>query len=111
MILILIAFAERKNALKAWILIIQSQCYIVLSIALLNDQYEYIEILLYLCGLAIAAIVGFVILRKLQHKEKVLSLNDFYGHIYHYPKLAFYFLLAHHLPLSHLHILYPAYLN
>ena len=94
MILILIAFAERKNALKAWILIIQSQCYIVLSIALLNDQYEYIEILLYLCGLAIAAIVGFVILRKLQHKEKVLSLNDFYGHIYHYPKLAFYFLLA-----------------
>ena len=94
MLLILMAFTERKNALKAWILIIQSQCYIVLSIALLNDKYEYVEILLYLCGLAIAAIVGVIILKKLQQKEIALSLNDFYGHIYHHPKLAFWFLIA-----------------
>ncbi len=93
-VLILMAFTERKNALKAWILIIQSQCYIVLSIALLNDKYEYVEILLYLCGLAIAAIVGVVILQQLKQKEMTLSLNDFYGHIYHHPKLAFWFLIA-----------------
>ena len=93
-ILILMAFVERKDALKAWLLIIISQCYIVLSIALINDEYEYVEITLYACGLLAAAIIGIVILLKLKKAEKEINLNDFYGHIYHHPNLAFWFLIA-----------------
>ncbi len=94
MILVLLSFVEKKNPLKAWVLIILSQLYIVLSVALLNDQYEYVEILLYLCGLLLAAVIGIAILLKISRKEKNLSLNYFYGHMYHYPSWATWFLIA-----------------
>jgi NADH-quinone oxidoreductase subunit L len=93
-LLVLVAFTEKKNALKAWYFIIISQFYIVLAIAKLNDEYEYVEILLYSCGLLFAAIAGIIILRKLQAVEKELSLNDFYGHVYHHPGLGAWFLVA-----------------
>jgi hypothetical protein len=94
MVLILVAFAEKKSALKAWVLIIFSQFYVVLSIAVINNQYEYVEILLYVCGLVVSAIMGIVILRKLEKQEMELSLLDFYGHIYNHPKYGFWFLVA-----------------
>jgi NADH-quinone oxidoreductase subunit L len=94
MILVLIAFVEKGNALKAWLLIIISQFYCVLSIALLNDKYQYYEISYYASGLTLAAIVGTYSLRKLFLAEKVVRLDDFYGHIYHHPKTSFAFLMA-----------------
>jgi NADH:ubiquinone oxidoreductase subunit 5 (subunit L)/multisubunit Na+/H+ antiporter MnhA subunit len=94
MIIILIAFAEKKNPIYAWLLIILSQAYIVLSIALLNDQYEYLEILIYVTSLVIAAALGILILLKLKKAENKLDLNDFYGYAYDHPKLAFWFLLS-----------------
>jgi NADH:ubiquinone oxidoreductase subunit 5 (subunit L)/multisubunit Na+/H+ antiporter MnhA subunit len=93
-LLILMAFTEKQDALKAWYLIIVSQSYIVLSIAQLNDEYEYYEILLYVCGLLFAAIAGIIILRKLKSAEKDLQLNDFYGHIYHHRRWGTWFLVA-----------------
>jgi NADH-quinone oxidoreductase subunit L len=93
-LLILIAFTEKQDALKAWYLVIISQFYLVLSIAKLNDEYEYYEILLYVCGLLFAAITGIIILRKLLFAEGELKLNDFYGHIYHYPNWGSWFLVA-----------------
>jgi NADH:ubiquinone oxidoreductase subunit 4 (subunit M) len=93
-IMILLAFVERKDPLKAWLLVIISQCYIVLSVALINDEYQYVEIILYACGLITAAIIGIVILKKLKKAEKEIDLNDFYGHIHHHPKLGFWFLIA-----------------
>lgn len=94
MILILLAFVEKKSPLKAWILIILSQLFVVLSVALLNDKYEYVEILIYLCGLFIAAFIGVLVLLNLKKEEIQLNLNSFYGHIYHHPKLGFWFLMA-----------------
>ena len=93
-LLVLVAFTEKKNALKAWYFIIISQFYIVLAIAKLNDEYEFVEILLYSIGLIFAAVAGIIILRKLYAVEKELSLNDFYGHIYHHPGLGAWFLVA-----------------
>jgi NADH-quinone oxidoreductase subunit L len=94
MILIILAFVEKKNPLKAWGLIILSQLYVVLSIALLNDEYEYIEILFYVFGLSVAAVIGTIILQKLKRIETDIDLNRFYGHIYSHPKLGFWFLIA-----------------
>jgi NADH-quinone oxidoreductase subunit L len=94
LVLLLAAFSERKSAVKAWQTIIISQFYVVLSIAALNDEYEYVEILLYVCGLISAAIIGVVILNKLRKLEGELSLNDFFGHVYHHPILGFWFLVA-----------------
>lgn len=94
MILILMAFVEKTNPLKAWLFIIISQIYIVLSVALLNDQYEYKEILTYVIGLSISAIIGIIILYQLNKKEKDIHLNDFHGQISNHPKYSFWFLIA-----------------
>lgn len=94
MILILRSFVERDNAIKAWALIIFSQFFNVLSIALLNDKYEYQEILLYISGLSVSAVIGLVCLFKLKAKEGKIDLQSFYGNVYEYPKLSFVFLMA-----------------
>ena len=94
LIMILMAFVEKSNPLKAWWLIILSQSYVILSIALLNDKYEYMEIILYIGGLCIAAIVGTIVLLKIKKREVQIDLNDFYGLIDQYPSLGTWFLIA-----------------
>lgn len=94
MILILKSFSKRTDAIIVWFMIIASQFYILLSIAFLNDQYEYIEILLYVSGLSIAAVTGFYCLQKLKSIEKNVDLNDFYGYNHDHPKYGFWFLLS-----------------
>ncbi len=94
MILIILSFSEKSSSLKAWLLIILSQLYVVLSVALLNDEYEYIEILLYFSGLGVSAVIGAWVLLRLKKLEKDLNLNDFYGHIYNHPNLGIWFLAA-----------------
>jgi NADH-quinone oxidoreductase subunit L len=94
MILILKAFVERKSASTAWLLVITSQFFQILSIAMLNDKYEYLEILIYISGLLVSAIVGFICLNKIQKLEQHIDLNGFKGHIHEHPKTGFVFLLA-----------------
>lgn len=94
MILILLAFVEKKSPLRAWLQIILSQLFVVLSVALLNDKYEYVEILIYVCGLFMAALLGIFVIIKLKSYETQINLNGFYGHINQHPKLGFWFLIA-----------------
>lgn len=94
MILILKSFSKRTDAIVVWFMIIASQFYILLSIAFLDDKYEYVEILLYVSGLSIAAVTGFYCLHKLKLIEKNVDLNDFYGYNHDHPKYGFWFLLS-----------------
>lgn len=94
MLLILKSFAKRIDAIIVWLMIIGSQFYILLSIAFLNDQYEFVEILLYVSGLSIAAFTGFYSLYKVKMIEKNIDLNDFYGYSHNHPKYGFLFLLS-----------------
>jgi len=94
MLLIIKSFSNRKDAMMAWYMVIASQFYILLSIAFLNDQYEYYEILLYVSGLLIAALTGFYCLRKLRSLERRIDLSDFYGYNYYHPKEGLLFLLS-----------------
>lgn len=94
MILILKSFAKRTDAITVWFMIIASQFYILLSISLLNDEYEYAEILLYLSGLIGASILGFYCLYKVKTVEKNIDLNNFYGYNHEHPKYGFWFLIS-----------------
>jgi NADH-quinone oxidoreductase subunit L len=94
LLLVLKAFVVRESGLKAWFLVIMSQLFNILSIALMNDQYEYLEITIYLISLMICAIVGFICLRKLKSYEKTIDLDTFSGHLYDHPRLANLFLIA-----------------
>jgi NADH:ubiquinone oxidoreductase subunit 2 (subunit N) len=42
----------------------------------------------------VSAIVGYLILLKLKKEESKVSLDNFYGHVYHHPKLGFWFLVT-----------------
>ena len=94
MLLILNSFSKRTDAIAVWFMIIASQFYILLSIAFLNDEYEYVEILIYISGLLVAACGGFYSLYKLKSIEKNIDLNDFYGYSHDHPKYGFWFLIS-----------------
>lgn len=94
LLLVLKSFVVRGSGLKAWFLVIMSQLFNILSIALMNDKYEYLEITIYLVSLLVCAIVGFLCLNKLKWYEGTIDLNSFSGHLYDHPRLANLFLIA-----------------
>lgn len=94
LLLVLRAFAERGNALKAGGFVIGGQLFITLSIALLNEEFGSGQILIYLSGSFIAAVTGYLCLKKLRSGENDTSLNQYHGYTYNYPKTGFVFLIA-----------------
>ena len=94
LILVLKSFVVRESGFKAWFLVISSQLFNILSIALMNDQYEYVEITIYLISLLVCAVFGFICLFRLKMYEKNIDLNAFYGPLYDHPRVANLFLIA-----------------
>jgi formate hydrogenlyase subunit 3/multisubunit Na+/H+ antiporter MnhD subunit len=94
LLMVLKSFSERKYPRLAWILIIFNHLWVALAISF-NEQYNFSQSLIYLSGIFIAGISGFICLQTLKNSEpKFFDLNQYYGHIYEYPKLAFVFLLS-----------------
>ncbi len=94
LILILKAFAERGNAIGAWTFIIAGQLFITLSIALLNPNFDKNYFLIYLSGIVISAIIGYICLKKAQKIDNNINLSQFHGYIYEQPKLGIIFLIS-----------------
>ena len=92
-IMILKAFVERKDARMAWLLVILNQLFISLSIGF-NEQFEFEQIHVYLSGIFISGLIGYLCLNKLIKNNESISLDGFQGHSYIYPKLSFIFLIV-----------------
>lgn len=90
---VLCAFAERGSALRSWTLAVAAQFFAGLAIAL-NDRFEPLQVLLFVSGLLLAAVAGWLALRRLEKLEKDIQLNRFHGNAYEHPKLAAVFLLC-----------------
>ena len=94
LLLVLKAFAERKHPRLSWLMIIFNHFWIALAISF-NEQFDVFDTVLYLSGVVVSGIIGFVCLQLLRKKEKnFFDLNRYYGHVHEYPKLAMVFLLA-----------------
>jgi len=93
LMMVLKSFSERNNIFLSWILIILNHFWVALAISF-NEDFKFEQIHLYLSGIVVAGIAGFICLRKIKSKEKSLDLNQFYGHVYEYPTTAFVFLLC-----------------
>jgi len=93
LLMVLKSFAERKNALLSWVLVITMHLYRPLSISLNGDIHTN-EIILYLSGVIISGVLGYACLNELKSHEHKITLEQFQGHFHEYPKLAFIFLLA-----------------
>jgi len=91
--LVMLAFVERKSALKAWTFVFMMQVFNLMAIIYSADvPYSLIEI--YLLGMLIAFILGYYVLRQMQVLENQPDLNGFYGHVYEHPKYSLFFILA-----------------
>jgi NADH:ubiquinone oxidoreductase subunit 5 (subunit L)/multisubunit Na+/H+ antiporter MnhA subunit len=87
------AFTERKHVMEAWFYILLNHCWIALAISF-NEHFNADHIFLYLSGIGAAGLIGLLMLNYLRKRETHFDLNNFHGHAFEYPKLAFGFLLA-----------------
>lgn len=93
MIMVLKSFAERLDLVFTWQLMIMSHFWICLAIGF-NEDFEMKEMYMYLSGVLLSGLIGYIILRKIQRIEPGIDLSEFHGHVYEHPKMALVFLLS-----------------
>ncbi len=91
--LVLKAFVKRKSGLNAWLLIILNQLFLSLSFGF-NETFDFYQVHLFLSGIIISGIVGLFVIYRLRKGGASTDLNQFHGHVYEYPRLAFVFIIA-----------------
>jgi NADH:ubiquinone oxidoreductase subunit 5 (subunit L)/multisubunit Na+/H+ antiporter MnhA subunit len=91
--MVLKAFTERKSVLTSWILVVMNHVWIVLAVAF-SEKLSLTELVYYFSGIAVAATVGVLCLRRLMRLEEEVTLDKFHGHVYEHPKITAVFLLA-----------------
>jgi NADH-quinone oxidoreductase subunit L len=91
--MVLKSFVERKNVLLGWTLIIMSHFWIALAISF-NEQFTFEHVHLYLSGITVSGLLGYLCLHRLRNLEASLDLEQFHGYSVKHPKLGQLFLLA-----------------
>ncbi len=93
LILVIKSFTERKSVRMSWILVILNHFWIAMAISF-NEHFDFMHIILYLSGVVIFGIIGFIAILRLKRIEGKLDMNQFQGHIYEHPKIALVFLIS-----------------
>jgi len=93
MLLILKSFVERDSSIVSWILIVVNQLFLSLAFGF-NEEFDFTQIHIFLSGILVAGTLGIWILNRLKTKGEDISLNQFHGHSYEYPRLAFLFVIC-----------------
>jgi NADH-quinone oxidoreductase subunit L len=93
LLMVLKSFTERTHTRMGWILVILNHFWVALSVSF-NEHFEFSHTLLYLSGISILGLFGYLILRRLKTLEGSIDLDQFHGYSYKHPKLAMAFLLA-----------------
>ncbi len=94
LMLILRSFSERGDAVHAWVMAVAGQLFMTLSINLLNDSFGYDQVMIYLSGVIISAVVGYMCMKKVKAIDNDIMLDSYHGYNYEQPKTSFVFLLA-----------------
>lgn len=93
LVMVLKAFTKRKDAGMSWLLVVTSHLWIALAV-LFNEHVHYFHILIYLSGIIVFGIIGYLCLQRLKYLEHNIDLDRFHGFSYRYPKLGFIFLIT-----------------
>lgn len=94
MMMVFKAFSERNYPRLAWMLVMANNFWIALAVSF-NETFDYSQTLIYLSGVTVFGILGYVILEHLRRKEPdYFDMNQYYGHVYEYPIQALIFLIA-----------------
>jgi len=88
------AFSERIYPRLALLLVMANHFWLALAVSF-NENFDYNQTMIYLSGVVVAGTIGYWTLDYLRKKEpNHFDLNQYYGHVYEYPRLALVFLLA-----------------
>lgn len=94
LLLVLRSFTERESPLMSWNLVVFSHIWVSIAVSF-NEKFSNMEFVFFLSGFLLGALIGGLVIRSLKRKESLFcDLNQYYGHVYEYPKMAFVFLLS-----------------
>jgi NADH-quinone oxidoreductase subunit L len=93
LIMVFKSFVERKNVIVSWLLVVTNHFWIVLAVSF-NEHFKLEEILIYLSGVLVSGSIGYFALVTIKSHERHVDLNQYHGHSYEHPRIAFLFLLA-----------------
>lgn len=93
LLLVLKAFTERRQTLLAWTLVLMNHAWMALAISF-NEKVGTNELMLYLSGVVVGGIIGWLVLIRMEKLEEGTNLDQFHGHIKKHPKLALIMLLS-----------------
>ncbi|MCK6616649.1 MAG: hypothetical protein L6Q51_03305 [Cyclobacteriaceae bacterium] len=91
--MVLKSFTERIHARMSWILVVLNHFWVALAVNF-NEQFEVTHTLLYLSGVSVFGLVGYLALHRLKYLEGSIDMDRFHGHSYKHPKIALVFLLS-----------------
>lgn len=94
LVVILKAFSEKGSAIRAWLFVVLGQMFITLSIALLSENFGGRQVLIYLSGSVLFAVVGIICLQRIKMIDNHIDLDIFHGYSYEQPRIGFVFLIA-----------------
>jgi NADH-quinone oxidoreductase subunit L len=91
-VMVLKSFTERRQVFVAWWLVVANHVSVAIAISL-NENYSMSHNVIYLSGIALGGVIGFLLLRKLKSIAGDMDLDRFHGYVKYYPKLsmAFFF--------------------
>lgn len=93
LLMVIKAFTERTSVRLSWSLILTNHFSIALAVSF-NEKFDFSHHFWYLSGVLISGLIGYYCIQRLRNLESWVSLDQFYGHAYEYPKIALVFLLA-----------------
>lgn len=91
-IIIVAVFTSRRSALQGWLYLILSHFFILSAIK--NDHADWVQVAMYLSGVLLSGLTGFVCLKKIAAIDQDITLNKFHGYVYEQKGTAFVFLLC-----------------
>lgn len=94
LMMVMRSFSERKYPRLAWALILFNHLSLALAVSF-NENFEFMETLIFLIGIVSSGILGFVCLNIIRKKEPTTTnMFTYNGHVSRYPTLAFVFFIA-----------------
>jgi NADH-quinone oxidoreductase subunit L len=92
-VMVVKAFVERKSLRTSWLMILMNHFWIALAVSF-NEHFSISETIMFLSGIVVAGVVGYMVIMHLKKLEKDVHLDQFHGYSFRHPKTALVFLIA-----------------
>lgn len=93
LMMVLKSFSERRDAFMSWTLVAMNHFWVALAVSF-NENFDRMQVYIYLSGVVVCALIGYVSLARIRSFENKFDLSRFHGHVYEHPVIASIFFIA-----------------